>query len=138
ARQAARNSAMVGEFHGRTFRNTRRHALGVPIRKSHAAVGLRLRHLSRRGRAVDSVSFRRQVDPYCADGVVGPGLDRERLIRTYALEVVVRIVAVGRVAADLGHLQRTGRRRLLVASDRGWIKADPRVLLVEKSFGSPR
>ena len=103
SRRARRTSATLGdEFHGRAFRHPAGHALGIPVRKPHAAVRFRLRHLCRLRRAMNPASFRRQADPYRADRVVGAGFDRERLVGMHAFEMIVRIVTIGRIAADLG------------------------------------
>src|SRR3984957_9269123 len=52
-----------------------------------------------------------------------------------ALEVIGGIVAVGRIAVDLRHLQDTGGGRLLLAANRRGIEADQRVRLVEEPDG---
>jgi hypothetical protein len=57
---------------------------------------------------MDAVTVGREVDPHRADRVVRPGSDRERFARVNALEMVVGIVAVGRIATDFGYLQDAG------------------------------
>src|SRR5947209_20016032 len=54
-----------------------------------------------------------------------------------ALEVVFRIVAVGRILIDLGYLQRTARGWFLLAANGRWIVPDQGIRLVEELYGLP-
>src|SRR5437879_7573304 len=91
----------------------------------------------RKRRAMDAVTLGREVDPHRADRVVRTGSDRKGLPRVDPLEMIVGIVAVDWISTDLGHLQGTGGRWFLSASNRRGVKADQGIRLVEQLDGLP-
>ena len=70
-------------------------------------------------------------NPHYADRIVRPRLDGEGLARANALESVVGIVAVSRIARDHGHLQPSVRRRLLDAAGGRRIERQQNTVAVE-------
>src|SRR5438045_3250498 len=96
----------------------------VPIGQPDAAMRLRLADLVGLGRAVDAVTFGRKGDPDEAHRVVRPRPDRHRVPDLLFLEVVSRVVGVGRVLGHRPHDETPARRRLLGAADRGGVECD--------------
>jgi hypothetical protein len=86
---------------------------------------------------VDAVALAGQIDPHRAHGIVRPRFDGERLAGMHALEVVFRVIVVGRVTVDFRHPQGAGRGRLLLAADRRGVESDQRVRVVEQQHGLP-
>ena len=96
---------VVDERHGRPLGYPFGDAFGIPVREPNTAVGLGFRHLSRKRGAMDSVAVGGKIDPHRADRIVRSRLDGEGLPGMDTLEVVVWVVAIGRIGVDFRHLQ---------------------------------
>ena len=78
----------------------------VPVGQPNATVRFALADPRRIVGAVDAVACLRQSDPHRADRIIRACIDGERLCRFDALELVFRIVAVGRIGLDRNDFQR--------------------------------
>jgi hypothetical protein len=96
---------VVDERHGRPLGYPFGDAFGVPVRETDAAVRFRFGHASREWGAMDSVAVGRKIDPHRADRIVRAWLDGERLPGMDTLEVVGRVIPVGRIGVDLRYFQ---------------------------------
>ena len=81
---------------------------------------------------MDPVAFAPQSDPGQSNRIVRARLDCERLFGVHALEVIFRIVVIGRVFLDLCDLELAGGRGLLFTSDRRRIEGDQLILRIER------
>src|ERR1700738_3962311 len=96
---------VVDERHERPLGYPFGDAFGVPVRQTDAAVRFRFGHASRERGAVNAIAVGGKIDPHRADRIVRARLDGERLPGMDALEVVVGVVAIGRIAVDLRYFQ---------------------------------
>ena len=69
-----------------------------------------------------SVAFRRKADPDKADGIVGSRTDNERFVCLDSLELIFRIITIGRISIYRDDLERADRGGLFLAANRCGIK----------------